>query len=176
MVCLLLAVCFVPQNRVDPDALIMQDFDKRVAAYVNLAKSLARDLPANKPTAEPQKILDHQHELAAKIRAARAKSVPGEIFTADIQKEFRRLLGFATEGKNDAQIKKSLARSEPVNIVLHVNESYPPHVPLQSTPPTILMNLPHLPPELEYRIVGHTLVLRDPNANLVVDLMPNVLP
>jgi hypothetical protein len=47
---------------------------------------------------------------------------------------------------------------------------------LQSTPPTILMNLPRLPPELEYRINGRALVLRDTNANLVVDLIPDAIP
>jgi hypothetical protein len=38
------------------------------------------------------------------------------------------------------------------------------------------MNLPRLPPELEYRIAGHALVLRDAVANLVVDLMPDAIP
>ena len=51
----------------------------------------------------------------------------------------------------------------------------PPNIPLQSTPPTILLNLPRLPPELEYRIVGRTLVLRDAVANIVVDLIPDAI-
>ncbi len=129
-----------------------------------------------KATSEPQVILDHQHELAKKLREARKGAHQGEIFTADISKEFHRLLGFAHEGQNDTHIKKSLERSEPVRIALKVNDSYPSNIPLQSTPPTILMNLPKLPPELEYRIVNKTLVLRDSTANIVVDLIPNALP
>ena len=66
--------------------------------------------------------------------------------------------------------------SEPVRLALHVNETYPADVPLQSTPPTILINLPRLPPELEYRIAGHALVLRDTGANIIVDLMPDAIP
>lgn len=164
------------QDRVNPDALIVQDFEKRVTDYMNLHKSLAKGLPASKPTAEPQIILDRQKELAQKIREARRQAGQGAIFTPEISKEFRRLLGFAREGKNDARIKKSLERSEPVRVTLHVNDAYPADLPLQSTPPTILMNLPALPMELEYRIASHALVLRDATANIVVDLIANVVP
>jgi hypothetical protein len=78
--------------------------------------------------------------------------------------------------KNNGDVKKSLARAEPVRLTLHVNDTYPAKIPLQSTPPTILLNLPRLPPELEYRIVGHALVLRDAVANVVVDLIPDAIP
>ena len=47
---------------------------------------------------------------------------------------------------------------------------------MQSTPPTLLANLPKLPAELEYRIVDRELVLLDTKANLIVDLLPNALP
>jgi len=59
---------------------------------------------------------------------------------------------------------------------LQINESYPEKVPLQSTPPTLLMNLPELPKGLEYRILGRELVLRDSDANIIVDYVPNALP
>jgi hypothetical protein len=55
---------------------------------------------------------------------------------------------------------------------LHVNATYPVKVPLQSTPPTLLLDLSQLPSEVEYRIVGRDLVLRDVGANLVVDFNP----
>ena len=73
-------------------------------------------------------------------------------------------------------MRQSLRRSEPVAVPLRVNESYPESVPLQTTPPSLLRNLPKLPPELEYRVVGRALVLRDTGANLIVDLLPNALP
>jgi hypothetical protein len=43
-------------------------------------------------------------------------------------------------------------------------------------PPTLLLNLPRLPNELQYRIVGTTLVLYDVSSNLIADLLPNALP
>jgi hypothetical protein len=37
------------------------------------------------------------------------------------------------------------------------------------------MNLPPLPAELEYRVVGHSLILRDIEANLIVDFIVNAI-
>jgi len=159
-----------------PQFAALQDFQKRVSDYVKFENNLAKGSSVNKPTDEPHLILERQHELARKIREGRSQAKEGDIFTAAISKEFRRLLGIAMAGGNNVGIQKSLAHSEPVHLALHVNESYPADVPLQSTPPTILINLPRLPPELEYRIDGHALVLRDTAANLVIDLIPNAIP
>ena len=49
-------------------------------------------------------------------------------------------------------------------------------MPLQSTPPSLLMNLPDLPKGLEYRLLGNELVLRDADANVIVDYVPNAVP
>jgi hypothetical protein len=38
------------------------------------------------------------------------------------------------------------------------------------------MHLPLLPKELQYRIVGSTLVLYDMSSDLIVDFMPNAVP
>jgi hypothetical protein len=173
---LLIGCAGFAQNRVNPDALVVGDFEKRIADYVNLQKSMAKGLPAPKPTEEPQIIIDHQHELAKRIRGARHQARQGDIFTVEISKEFLRLLGLAKQGENDAHIKRSLERAEPVRLTLHVNDAYPADIPLQSTPPTMLMNLPSLPPGLEYRIASRALVLRDATANIVIDLIPNAVP
>jgi hypothetical protein len=60
-------------------------------------------------------------------------------------------------------------------VVLKVNATYPPDTPLPTTPPQVLMNLPKLPDQLEYRIVGKNLIIRDVEANIIVDFVPNAL-
>jgi len=93
--------------------------------------------------------------------------------------ELMTLLGyerFAMQGGDSARIKSSLKSAEPVKLRLEVNGAYPDNLPLQSTPPTLLLNLPALPQELDYRIVGHALVLRDAKANLILDFIPNAIP
>jgi hypothetical protein len=129
-----------------------------------------------KQTDSAAAILNGQHRLAATIRQKRQGVVQGNIFTPEISQEFHRLAGTATHGPAAGRVKKSLQRAEPVKLRLRVSDTYPQHIPLQSVPPTLLQTLPTLPPELEYRVVGHALVLRDMGANLIVDFIPDLIP
>jgi hypothetical protein len=45
-------------------------------------------------------------------------------------------------------------------------------VPFGFVPPQMLAALPRLPAELQYRIIGNSLVLWDHHANLIVDFLP----
>jgi hypothetical protein len=47
---------------------------------------------------------------------------------------------------------------------------------MATMPPGLLKVLPALPKELEYRIIGRDLVLRDVDASLIIDYVPNVIP
>lgn len=87
-------------------------------------------------------------------------------------------MGFAMGPEDATRIRKSMQNAEPVTGQPQINHPYPdPGItPLQSTPPSILLNLPHLPPEIEYRFVSHTLILLDTRANLIIDFMTNVGP
>jgi hypothetical protein len=157
----------------DPQSAIIQDFEKRVSAYVQLHKTAESSQPRLKTTPSEEKISHHQHELARAIRAARSDAKPGDIFTPQIAGEFRRLIAIAMKADGRG-IATSLQHAEPVHLRLRVNESYPANVPLQSMPPSLLLNLPKLPQEVEYRIEGRGLVLLDVRANLVVDLIEDV--
>jgi len=43
-------------------------------------------------------------------------------------------------------------------------------------PGQLLARLPPLPPELQYRILGNSVLLIDERAQTVVDVLPDVLP
>jgi hypothetical protein len=164
---------------VNPDAAIVQDFQKRVADYQKLHKTLEAKQPRLKRTPSQEKIEHHEKELAHQIREARRTAKQGDIFSPEISSEFRRLIALAMQGQNAARVKASLNSAEPevrVQVKVEVNHKYPSSVPLQSTPPTLLMNLPKLPPEVEYRVVGHYLVLMDSKASLILDFIPNAVP
>jgi hypothetical protein len=83
-------------------------------------------------------------------------------------------MGFAMQPEDAARIRKSLRDAEPVAGRPQVNHPYPSGTPVQSTPPSILLNLPHLPPDIEYRFVSRTLILLDAKANLIIDFMTNL--
>jgi hypothetical protein len=161
----------------NPGSLVVMEFENRVKEYVKLHKKAQAETLPLKPTDSASLIDQRQHQLASKIRSARAQAEPGQIFFPEVTRLFKRLISTAFEGANGAHVRASLRHAEPVSgLHLSVNAEYPERTPLQSTPPSILLNLPDLPPELDYRIVGRHLILRDVGANLIVDYMPDAIP
>jgi hypothetical protein len=159
---------------VQDDTRIVADFGSRVAKYIDLRKK-AGDSP--KPTKEPAKLAESRKQIADKVVTERADAKQGEVFTPEIAAYFKRQIAATFAGSEGAKIRASLRRAEPVHgVALKVNGAYPQGVPLQSTPPTVLLNLPRLPKELEYRIVGHDFALHDTVTNLIVDFIPDAIP
>ena len=162
----------LPVNR---DAAIGAEFEERVADYMKIHEKAQVGLVAPKSTESPVQISEFQHQLAARIRALRPNGKQGDIFTPAITGVFHRLVAIAMHGSDGARIRTSFERAEPIEGVhLDVNQAYPDGMPLQSMPPSLLLNLPKLPKELEYRFVGRELILRDIAANLIVDVIPEV--
>jgi hypothetical protein len=160
-----------------PDSLVLKDFSRRVADYVKLHKAAQSEIHALKPTGSQEAIKRHEHQLAERIRADRQGATQGNLFTTEIAQEFRRLIGITMQGPQAARIRQSLQSVAPVGSqAIRIDSTYPAGLPLQSTPASLLLNLPPLPPEIEYRVMGHALVLRDVDANLVVDFIPNAIP
>ncbi len=156
------------------DAKLVADFEQRAKQYLDWREKTAGKTPS--PTNSPDKIIAARHELADKVRVARAGAKQGEIFTPEIAGYFHREIAATFNGRQGKQIRTSLRHSEPTEMELQINQSYPEKVALQSTPPTLLLNLPGLPKGLEYRILSRELVLRDSDANIIVDYIPNALP
>ena len=149
------------------------DLQTRAKQYLEFRKKVAGNPPRS--TGTPAKITTAQNELANKVRVARAGVRQGAIFTPEIAEFVRRQIAATLASKDGQKIRASLQNAEPVNLSLQVNESYPEDVPLQSTPPSLLLNLPELPKGLEYRLLGRELVLRDVDANIIVDYVPNAV-
>lgn len=155
----------------------IQQFNQRVTAYVKMLHTAESGVPTSKPTQSSAAVDQRRATVAARVRAARAHAKAGDIFSPAIAAQFRRWIAATLAGPNGHAIRVSLANAEPLRTQpLTVNSRYPSDVPLQSTPPSLLQDLPPLPKELEYRIVGRSLVLRDRDANLIVDFIPDALP
>jgi len=156
------------------DAKVVADFEQRAKQYLDWREKTVGKTPS--PVNSPEKIVAARHDLANKVRVGRAGAKQGEVFSSEIADYFRREIAATLNGHHGKQIRSSLRHSEPTEMELQVNQSYPEKVALQSTPPTLLLNLPELPNGLEYRILGRELVLRDSDANIIVDYVPNALP
>jgi hypothetical protein len=156
-------------------AAAIADFESRVNQYLDARKGEAGKTPG--PTKSAAKLTESQEEMRARLQVSRKDAKQGDIFTPEISKYFRKQIAGVFQGARGTRILKSLRRAEPTKEVpLKVNEPYPDGMAFQSMPPTLLLKLPQLPKELEYRIVGNNLILRDAGPNLVVDVLPDALP
>ncbi|MGA2987420.1 MAG: hypothetical protein ABSG32_26790 [Terriglobia bacterium] len=171
---------FTDHKREPQDSEAARDFKpfiERVQEYVKMEKSLEASLPTLKPTKDPAQIVEHQQALARKIADARRAALQGDIFTHEAAERFRKIIHKSFEGPEGHLARKTMQQDTPFKVVtMHVNEVFPDNIPLTTTPPTLMLKLPELPPELSYRFVGRDLVLKDIKAELVVDLIPNALP
>jgi hypothetical protein len=161
--------------KVNPDAQLLADFKQRVDKYMELHKRLEDQSPPLKKTDDPAKIKASQDALAKAIRAERASAKHGDIFTPEISALFRRLMYPETKGQEGAETKKAIKDDAPAAVPLKVNAKYPEGAPLPTVPPNLLASLPQLPEDLEYRIIGRDLILRDVHANLIVDFLPKAI-
>lgn len=163
-------------GQVNPDAAVLQDFRQRIEKYVELQRDLAKQSPPIKETKDPADIAAAQDVLAAKIQAARKDARPGEIFTPAVRAKFRQLMYPELKGAEGRDAKEQLKEDEPpASIPLTVNRKYPTGASLPTMPTNILTSLPPLPEALEYRIIGKHLILRDVDANIIVDFIPNAI-
>lgn len=132
-------------------------------------------VPNLKRTDDPKEIADREVALGQMIMTLRANAQPHEIFAPAYQPYFIQIVqdDFKTRKAAD---RKAIVNELPAKTVVNVNTVYPTSIPLATFPPALLSKLPDLPPELEYRIVGRSLILRDVKANLIVDVLRDVVP
>lgn len=164
----------VEQDKVNPDAAVLADFTARIKAYRDLRAKADDGTPPLKQTANPAEIEAAEKARALRIRAARATARQGDIFTSAIEKKFRSLLVWETTGTDGAKVKKAIADEKPM-VALVVNAEYPKAEPLSTVPPGVLKTLPELPEGIEYRFVRKHLILRDTQANLIIDFVLNAI-
>jgi hypothetical protein len=157
----------------NPDSAILADFNARLDKYVKFKRLLLKEAPL-KETENPSEITARQEVLAAKIRNIRKNAKQGDIFTPQVAAMFKRLMYPELKGAEGRETKDEIKQEAPA-VELKVNATYPASQPLTTVPPNLLANLPQLPRDVEYRIVGRHLLLRDVDANIMVDYMFNAI-
>jgi|RhiMethySRZTD1v2_1073278.scaffolds.fasta_scaffold551900_1 hypothetical protein len=174
LLALSLGVATPAQERVNPTAEAIAAFQKRVDMYLELRKDLTKKIPEVKETGDPAKISAREKALGQAIATAREGSKPGEIF-GDLSSFLREVIAQDWQSRSPADQKATLSEL-PKSLKMAVNEAYPTNLPLATAPPNLLARLPKLPEELEYRLVDKQLILRDRDANLVIDVLGGTAP
>ena len=169
----LIGLLFCLELNAQDEAGVLREFRDRVQQYSSLRNQ--QGVP-NKPSSSPDKLAQQKEKASEKTQQVRPAAKQGDIFTPRIAAYFKKRIEATLHGPGGDKIIASLKRAEPLpNVHLEVNAPYPPKLPLQSTPPSLLLNLPQLPKGLQYRLVGSTLVLYDETTRLVVDLIPSAI-
>jgi hypothetical protein len=158
----------------DADAAL-RVFHERVESYAVLHRRLAPPPSAMTSTDPLSKLLTRQY-LASAVRSTRRYAQQGEIFSPEIATLFRWMLADSIGELDGESFLTALNGGVPVSRGLHptVNETYT-MAPLYRLPTDVQLGLPKLPPELDYRIAAHDLVLWDIYAGIVVDFVPDVV-
>lgn len=149
------------------DAETLADFVRRVEDYAALRRRLEVGLPPLVVTTNADDIERFEHRLAERIDDARG-SRRGQLFTPPMEGQVKRML----DRQADPVTVAAIMEDGPGEFDVDINETYKKKYSLATMPPKLLLILPDLPKDLEYRFVGRHLVLRDARANIVIDEIP----
>lgn len=152
------------------------DLSSRLHAYQVVRQRAARSVPPLSVTEDRASTIAAGDALAAAIVRERRDARQGDIFTPAIADAVRAAIASGCQRRFDllwAEIEADLIAPLPAP---SVNGRWPIGAPLPTMPPDLLEALPPLPPELEYRFMNGALVLRDVDANLIVDFVGDAIP
>ena len=182
----------VPPQTVRMDSEVLQEFYEEVQDYVRLRQKAVGVVPALPAEATAEQIATRQKALTRAIVEYRRKAKQGEIFEPEIERAFRHVFKEAFEGPEGQAMMKEIKSGNPrlegvpnprnpaqetmKNVQLGVNAVYPDDAPFSSVPPGLLLKIPALPEQVRYRFIGRTLILRDTEANVILDFIRDIVP
>ena len=172
-----IVVCVaIALQAVDPDQAAFRTFNNAVARYLALQQRIRTEVSGLTPNSTAKELTDASDRLAAAIRRARPRAEQGEFFDAEATRVIRdRISAELRSPATTVAIESIDDESRPV-IRPSIHLRFPDALEMATMPPSILRLLPPLPSELEYRIVGEYLVLRDIGAAMIIDFIPGAVP
>jgi hypothetical protein len=150
-------------------------FLDRAGEYVTFHNNVEKTVPPLDETSDPKKITAREIALGEALIKSRPDAKPGDFFIKEYQPLLIQIIK-EDFSKRSLEDRKALIQELPKGVAIGVNMVYPTVLPLATFPANLLKKLPELPEELEYRIVGRHLIMRDVTANVIVDVMRDVFP
>jgi hypothetical protein len=160
----------------------IKEFNARIQKYIDLHKQVAGKVQPKDKVADPKVVVQRKQEFVKAMQAARGAAAQGDIFTPKVRRFFLEVIHGELQAPAGAKARamilgegnpRSAGATAP--IVLKVNTPYPTTAPMSTVPPSLLLALPTIPEQLEYRFVGRSLILRDVDADLIVDFITDAV-
>jgi len=181
-----------PPQTTEMDAETLRKFQHEIEEYVELRQSALKQIPPINPKSTPAEIEAHQKALTQAIIAYRRGAKRGDIFKPEVEAAIRRTLHREFASAQGPALLKDIKQGNPKvegnplpkdptkevkpPVTVAVNALYPDSAPFSSVPPSLLLKLPLLPEQVRYRFIGRALILRDTEANVILDYIPDVVP
>jgi hypothetical protein len=181
-----------PTANVEMDAKVLAKFQHEIEEYKELHQELVHRIPNVSPRASADEIAAHRDKMTKGIQAERKSAKQGEILKPSVEAAFRRIIARELASPEHAQVVKEIKQGNPtaesvpnqanpalehaVSVRVAVNAAYNDDAPFSSMPPTLLLKLPELPAEVRYQFVGRDLILRDTEANVILDFIKDAIP
>jgi hypothetical protein len=154
----------------------LRPFHEAVEQYMTLHRRLRQELPELMPGSDAQQLNTTSDALARAIQRARPKARQGDFFSAAPTRAIKQRVQELLQNPAYRDLLGGIDDDEGKIGAPRIYLRYPAGAQLATMPPSLLQVLPTLPPELEYRIVGRFLVLRDRHASLILDYIAQVVP
>lgn len=159
----------------DETAAIAQ-FQVAIADYMRLRQRLRKEITGPVPNSTAPELVRASDSLAAAIQRARTGAREGNIFIGPMTLVVKRRVDDVIRRDNLGPILADIDDETPTVKAPSIHLRFPAASQMATMPPSLLAALPELPKELEYRIVGDFLVLRDVDAALILDYIPAAVP
>jgi hypothetical protein len=183
--CLACSPTLPPTTVPPPPTPTLEPFTAALKAYVDQTQPFRKEAAqqaervpgkaAPEPAAE-QAVRTRQNALADALRSRlRPNAKPGDIFMPLVAANITKTLDGAFNSPKRDLLLDDLAEQNQTpskSATPEINQ----RVEAPRVPPRLIELLPPLPKQLEYDFAGRTLILRDVDAEVVVDYIPNALP
>jgi len=181
-----------PPQAVDMDPSVLDEFQDEVEEYVELHQDLLKRVPNVSESATAAEMDAHRKKMGDAIRAERRGAKQGDIFEPRVAAAFVAAIRKELAGPEGPAMLQELrsgnpkvegtprqsdpSREDTRNVALAINMAYPDGAPSSSVPSSLLLVLPRLPEQVKYGFIGRALVLRETEADLILDFIRDVVP
>ena len=158
------------------EAAAVKQFDQAIADYLAMRRALRSEVSGPVKNSTSAQLTGASDALAGAIERARRGAVAGSIFNAPFATIVTHRIAAAVRTEKLAPVLAKIDDEGGINPAPKVHLRLPVSAQMATMPPSLLAVLPPLPKELEYRILGRYLVIRDVDASLILDYIPAAVP
>lgn len=158
------------------EAAALKQFDTAIGQYMALRNKLRTEVTGPVKNSTASQVTNASDALAGAIERARQGAKAGSLFAPPVAAIIKRRIADAIRDEDLEDVLDDIddeGKSGP-NPKVHLR--LPVSAQMATMPPSLLKVLPVLPKELEYRILGNYLVIRDVDASLILDYIPAAVP